>query len=109
MEQKIRELSGTLKALGDKTRLTIVKLLLASDKLCVGAITKKLGATQPAISQHMKILKQIGIVNADKSGYFVHYSINYNTLAKFKQDMDIVLKKETRKPCNDCGTAQKRK
>lgn len=75
------------KALSDPTRLKIF-LFLAERSLCVKAIVKFLGVSQPAVSQHLRILKEAGLVKADKRGYWMHYSAN---LEKLKEFADIIL------------------
>jgi len=63
------------KALSDATRIEILTLL--SDKsLCVGALAKHFGVTHSAISQHLRILREAGLVTGDKHGYWVHYSLD---------------------------------
>lgn len=77
------------KALGDPTRLKILELLVSRKHLlCVCAIASKLGISQPAASQHLKVLKQAGLVKGTRRGYHVHYAINPGTLASFKQHME---------------------
>jgi ArsR family transcriptional regulator len=82
------------KALGDPTRLKILELLLSHKSiLCVCAIAEKLGISQPAVSQHLKILKHAGLVKGTRRGYNVHYTINPETLATFKEHMEKMHKK----------------
>jgi ArsR family transcriptional regulator len=66
------DISVMLKALGEPTRLFIFQQLL-SRKHCVRSLSKKLGITESAISQHMKILKEAGLVYGERSGYHIHY------------------------------------
>ena len=74
---KLEILSDIYKALSDPTRLRIVKMLSECNCMsCVNAITGKLNVTQSAISQHLRILKQAGLVRSERKGYFVHYAIN---------------------------------
>ena len=61
-----------LKALGEPTRLAIYKSLLER-KHCVRSLSKKLGISESAISQHMKIMKEAGLVYGEKYGYHTHY------------------------------------
>ena len=75
-----------LKALSSEPRIRIVQLLKGR-RLCVNAITCKLGISQSAVSQHLRILKGAGIVNAEKRGYWMHYSVNEKSLARH---MDIL-------------------
>ena len=67
------------KALGDETRLKIL-FLLARKNVCAKGISKHLNISEAAGSQHIKILEQLGIVEGYKNGYFIHYSVNHNTL-----------------------------
>lgn len=59
----------------DSTRFRLLQLLL-EHHYCVKALAKKLGISEPAVSQHMKILKQCGIVKGVKIGYQTHYQID---------------------------------
>jgi Predicted transcriptional regulators len=69
-----------LKALGDATRFEIVRLLLHHD-YCVCSLSRQLGVTESAVSQHLKILKEAGLVMANKRGYFTHYVVQRKKLA----------------------------
>ena len=75
--ENLEKLADLFKALSDPTRLRIIKLL-SENKLprCVNALTKQLDISQSAVSQHLKILKQAGIVNGERRGNFVHYTLN---------------------------------
>ena len=66
------ELDRMLKALGDPTRLKIY-LALLERKHCVRSLSKKLGISESAISQHMKVMKDAGLVYGQKYGYHTHY------------------------------------
>ncbi len=66
------DVSVMLKALGEKTRLSIFQQLLIR-KHCVRSLSKKLGITESAISQHMKVLKEAGLVYGERYGYHIHY------------------------------------
>lgn len=65
-------LSMMLKALGEPTRLSIFQQLLIR-KHCVRSLSRKLGITESAVSQHMKILKEAGLVYGERFGYHIHY------------------------------------
>jgi ArsR family transcriptional regulator len=66
------DISVMLKALGEPTRLSIFQQLLIR-KHCVRSLSKKLGITESAISQHMKVLKEAGLVYGERFGYHIHY------------------------------------
>lgn len=64
-----------LKLLGDKTRLTIMKIL-DEGSCCVSELVEILQISQPAISQHLRKLKDIGLVEEERKGQWISYSIN---------------------------------
>ena len=66
------ELDRVLKAIGEPTRLKIYQCLLER-KHCVRSLSKKLGISESAISQHMKIMREAGLVYGQKYGYHTHY------------------------------------
>ncbi|MBR6555226.1 MAG: winged helix-turn-helix transcriptional regulator [Clostridia bacterium] len=66
------ELDCMLKALGEPMRLKIYQALLER-KHCVRSLSKKLGVSESAISQHMKVMKDAGLVYGEKFGYHTHY------------------------------------
>lgn len=78
-------------AFSDPTRLKLVHLLAHQEvpgAMCVNALADTLGVTQSAVSQHLRILRNIGLVTGERRGYRIHYSINYDVL---KHCHDIVL------------------
>ena len=75
MTQKGQEdLARIFRALSVEKRTEIVQLL-AGRTLCVGALSNLLGISAGAVSQHLRILKDAGLVEADRRGYFIHYSL----------------------------------
>ena len=66
------ELDRMLKALGEPMRLKIYQALLER-KHCVRSLSKKFGVSESAISQHMKVMKEAGLVYGEKFGYHTHY------------------------------------
>jgi ArsR family transcriptional regulator len=81
----IETLTGIFKALSDPTRLRLVKLLNDQDNaLCVNALSERLGVTQSAVSQHLRVLKQAGLVTSERRGYHVHYEIDRTRLSQYK-------------------------
>ena len=63
------------RALSVEKRVEIVQLL-AKRTLCVGALSNLLDISPGAVSQHLRILKDAGLVESDRRGYFIHYSIS---------------------------------
>ena len=66
------EISIVLKALGEPMRFRNFQSLLER-KHCVRSLSKKLGVTESAISQHLKVLKEAGLVYGERCGYHIHY------------------------------------
>lgn len=62
------------KALGSDTRWQIIRLLKPGP-LCVNALACRLKVSQPAVSQHLKLLEQAGLVLGEKMGLRVHYTL----------------------------------
>ncbi|KQL19464.1 ArsR/SmtB family transcription factor [Cytobacillus solani] len=71
----ITNASTILKLLGDKTRLTMVKILDSHD-CCVCEFVEMFKTSQPAISQHLRKLKDLGIVKEMRRGQWIIYSLN---------------------------------
>ncbi len=65
-----------MKALSDKNRLKIIKMLQHKDLLCVCEIQAGLGLAQPTVSKHLRILEDAGLVIYKKKGLWVNYSLN---------------------------------
>ena len=63
-----------LKAVGEENRIQIIRLLLQND-LCVGALARILNISKPAVSQHLKVLREAGLVRGEKLGYWTHYRV----------------------------------
>jgi ArsR family transcriptional regulator len=95
-------MASVFKALSDPTRLQIISLLTESQNLCVNVIAEKTGMSQPAISQHLKVLKNAGFLNARKMGMHVHYSINQQKAAEFKDAVNALFKKKPEHNCKEC-------
>ena len=71
----MRKIAEFYKALGDETRLKIIQML-SGHEMCVCEIIDKLNMSQPAISHHLKILRQAGLVNDSREGKWIYYSLN---------------------------------
>jgi len=87
------ELARMLKVLAAATRVRIVRLLKGRE-LCVNALAARLGVTQGAVSQHLRVMRDAGIVIDEKRGYWVHYRLNENTLAAWRDALDALLRPE---------------
>lgn len=78
------KLARIFKVLSVATRVQMLDLLKRRS-LCVNALARALDITSAAVSQHLRVLRDADIVTADKQGYFVHYKVNGETLAKWNE------------------------
>lgn len=74
-EIEIEQASVVLKLLGDKTRLSMMKLL-EKNECCVCEFVEIFNITQPAISQHLRKLRDVGLVKENRKGQWIFYSLN---------------------------------
>ncbi len=77
---EIEQTAALLKLLGDKTRLSIIGLL-EKDTCCVCELVEIFQMTQPAISQHLRKLRDAGLVREKRQGQWMFYSLNMDHAA----------------------------
>ena len=86
------------KALADPIRLKIVRFLLdpgegccsVPGQVCACDLTDAVGLSQPAVSHHMRILTDAGLVTASKSGRWVFYRASSERFAALARSLDAV-------------------
>lgn len=83
-------LARMFKALSADNRVRIVHLL-SGRSLCVGALSKRLGISAGAVSQHLRVLKDAGLVEAGRRACFIHYRINPDAAARWKSALESLL------------------
>ncbi len=86
----VDSLANLFGALGSDTRIRILREL-AEDVLCVGALAMRLDLTQSAISQHLTVLRNAGLVQSDKRGSYVHYSLTEDARERCRAGLNAVL------------------
>ena len=100
-----------LKVLADETRLKLVRLLLTHN-FCVRALARKLKISEAAVSQHLKVLREAGLLVGEKKGYFMHYGVNRDVLHSLARELDALAELECR-PCSPthggCGESESAK
>jgi DNA-binding transcriptional ArsR family regulator len=69
------------RTLADPTRRSLFERLCREGELTVGVLTAQAGISQPAVSKHLGILKQAGLVNDRHEGRQTHYSAQLKALA----------------------------
>ena len=109
MKDTIKEHAAIFSALADPTRLKLLKLLCSQhepDALCVNALVGLLGISQPAISQHLRVLKSVGLVQGERRGYHVHYSVDPEVLKHYQGVVTETLslgEQVQDDPCKSCA------
>jgi ArsR family transcriptional regulator len=92
MKDEVRIMAKVFKALGEPTRLKIIKILASEGGyFCVGAMAKRLGVSQPSVSQQLKVLKESGILDSKRIGFHVHYFVDAEALKNHKKRIDELL------------------
>ena len=79
----MEDLVKVFKALSDETRLKIL-LIISKRTICQKGISRHLGISESAVSQHIKVLKESGIVTGITQGYSVIYVINDDCFKEVK-------------------------
>ncbi|HEY4987609.1 MAG TPA: metalloregulator ArsR/SmtB family transcription factor [Bradyrhizobium sp.] len=69
------------RTLADPTRRALFERLCREGETTVGALTTRAGISQPAVSKHLKVLKQAGLVHDRHEGRQTHYSAQAGALA----------------------------
>ena len=93
-KENTEEQAALFAALADPTRLKLLKLLCQQrdpDALCVNALAYHLNVTQSAVSQHLRILKSLGLVKGERRGYHIHYFMNREALERYRAMLSAVL------------------
>jgi DNA-binding transcriptional ArsR family regulator len=82
--------SEIFKAMSVETRVKIIELLKSEGPLGGNDIADVIGITPAAVSQHLKILRQVGIVRSERRGYWIPYSIDEEGMEKCRQVLNEV-------------------
>ena len=75
--EKAATLAEAFKALADPVRLQLLNLIATADsgEACACDLVEPVGKSQPTVSHHLKVLREAGLVEADKRGTWVWYSV----------------------------------
>ena len=92
MEEKI------LKALFEPKRFMLVKLM-SERAYCVRALALKSYLSESAVSQHLKALREAGLVYGVKKGYYTHYGLDKAALTEVIDELTAI-RDIKRKPCD---------
>ncbi len=79
------EPSEIFKVLSVETRVKIIDMLKSHGPLGAKEIAETIGITTAAVSQHLKILKQAGLVRSERKGYWIPYSIDEKAMENCRE------------------------
>lgn len=98
------EYASWFRALADPTRVQIVELLARQGRaMPVGEIVADVGLAQSTVSQHLKILADVGFVKVDPVGTARHYRINQTCVSCFPSAADVVMGRPAPAPAGACS------
>ena len=80
-----------LRAVADPNRLKILCVLRKGAK-CVCEIVPAIGISDKLASHHLKQLKSTGLLEEERKGNFIYYSINKKTLEDYKKNFNQIIK-----------------
>lgn len=75
LEERVAEATRLLRLLSNERRLLVLCLLLSHGEMSVGALAEAVGLSQPALSQHLALLRENGLVATRKAAQTVFYRI----------------------------------
>lgn len=96
------ELALAAKALAHPARVAIIEYLLKSDSCINGDLVNELGLAQATISQHLRELKDIGIIQGTIEGTRVSYCINAKRWAEFQEKFNKIFNQFKDSSSKDC-------
>jgi ArsR family transcriptional regulator len=84
------ELARGFASLADPVRLRVLSILAAAPdgEVCVCDFVEPLAKSQPTVSHHLKVLSDAGLVEGDRRGKWVWYSLNRDRLAELRAAID---------------------
>ena len=95
------EMANFSRALSVEARVKIIDLL-RDGPLCVGALSHRLDISQSAVSQHLRILKDAGLVKSVRKGLFLHYEINTEIFSSRLEQIEKLVQPCARKEKHEC-------
>ncbi len=88
MEQELQPVDGDLlRVLGDPTRAAIVRALTV-EQMCTCHLVELLGAGQTNVSNHLRVLRQAGLVQAEPVGRYTYYRVRPEALRALAAQLD---------------------
>jgi ArsR family transcriptional regulator len=91
--QKEQDLAEFAKALAHPARIAILKVLAEKNECICGEIVEVLPLAQSTVSQHLKELKNAGLINGTIDGPRICYCIHWKAFEKFNADFNSLFQK----------------
>jgi ArsR family transcriptional regulator len=82
-------LAGTFKALSDPTRVAIVNRLTTAEAVCVCDLTAAFDLSQPTVSHHLKLLRDAGLVEAERRGTWSYYRLVPGAIERLRNVLGV--------------------
>jgi len=89
--EKLRDSSELLRALAHPLRIRILEFIDQNGSINVNKIYNTLKLEQSITSQHLRILRSVGLVYTKREGKYIHYSLNYDKIANTLGSIDNFL------------------
>lgn len=86
-------------ALADPTRFKLLRLLneqSKSEAICVSALAMRMGISQPAVSQHLSVLRDAGLVEGERRGNYMHYLVKPEALGRCQESIAATFRFDNR-------------
>jgi len=80
-----------LKALGHPVRLAIIRALAEQSCCCCADVCSRLPLAQSTVSQHLKVLKEAGLVTFRRDGVRSSYVLNSPAIAALRSDLEEIV------------------
>jgi ArsR family transcriptional regulator len=84
-QQDADELAVRFKALADPARLRILSLVSERDEVCGCELVEPLGLSQPTVSHHLKVLWEAGLLERERRGRWIHYSVDEESVQGLRE------------------------
>lgn len=85
----MKEAAELFKILSVDKRIDIIERLKPG-AMSVNALAEVLGITQSAVSQHLRVLKSVGLVRDERQGYWIYYSLDHDALERCRQRLNRI-------------------
>lgn len=96
------QLAMWMKAMGHPARVAIIEFLLKANQCICSDIVDELPLSQPTVSQHLKELKQAGIIQGNVEGTAICYCLNPETMKQIRQRISGISDRLEEKQGSSC-------